>query len=386
MEDDRLENVRAEKVMVPKWVRGEERAAIVAPIARPVHLLALGGSVATPPGGITAEVIVVSSFAELEAKAANVAGKIVLYDTPLPPYGPKGAGYGETVQFRSNGPARASKLGAAAALVRSVTATSLRSPHTGATRFEEGAKPIPAAALSVEDTALIARLAKTDRVEVHLELGARMEGEAESANVIGELVGREHPEEIVLIGAHLDSWDVGQGAHDDGAGCATVMEALHVLRALDLVPRRTIRAVLYTNEENGLRGAIAYAKDHAAEAKLHVAAIETDSGGFKPIGFRVEAKGSYFEEAALLAGMLAPIGAGAVIEGHAGADVSTLKDAGVPLLGLEVEGSRYFDYHHSEADTLDKVSPEELRLDVAAMAAMAYAIAEQPARFGQNQR
>jgi carboxypeptidase Q len=376
MTADGLTTVHEEPVMVPHWERGEERGAIVRPIARDLRLLALGGSVGTPKGGITARAIIVRTYEELEKLADRVKGKIVVFDNPMPPYGPEGAHYGETVVFRASGAARAGKLGASAVLVRSVTARSLRSPHTGATRYDPSVPPIPAAAISTEDSAMIARIARSGReVEIHLELGARMLGDVASANVVGEIAGRELPEESVLIGAHLDSWDVGQGAHDDGSGCAAAIEALSILHRLHLVPRRTVRAVLFTNEENGLRGALAYAKAHASD-KIR-AAIEMDSGGFRPIGFDVETEGA-IDRVRDVAALLAPIGAAQVRKGHSGSDVGQLKDTGAALIGLSVEGSRYFDYHHSEADTLDKVDPKDLELDAAALAVMAFVLAEDP--------
>jgi hypothetical protein len=381
MKAERVENVHAEPVQVPHWVRGEEHGELVRPFSRKLHLLALGGSIGTPAGGITAPIVVVRTYDELEKLGDRVKGKIVVFDNPMPPYGPEGAHYGETVVFRSSGAARAAKLGAIGVLIRSVTARSLRSPHTGATRYDPGVRPIPAAALSTEDAAMLARLWRSSAdVAVKIELGAKMLADVESANVVGEVVGTTLPDEAVILGAHLDSWDVGQGAHDDGAGCTTLMEALALLERLHLHPKRTIRAVLFTNEENGLRGAQAYAKAHAND-KL-VAAIEMDSGGFKPVGFDLEPTKTTTASSVLavikpLGALLESIGASRVALGHSGADVGALKDRPVPLLGLVVDGSRYFDYHHSEADTFDKVDAKDLARDVAAMAVMAYALADQ---------
>ena len=280
-----------EKVMVPHWVRGVEDAAIVAPVARPLHLIGLGGTIPTPNGGITAPVVVVHDWADLESKQAAVKGAIVLYDVPMPAYTVEhGSGYGETVEFRWNGASRAAKLGAVAVLVRSVTAHSLRLPHTGGMGYEDGTPKIPGAAITVEDSAMIARLAAVGPVNVHLHLESESLPEAPSANVIGELRGREKPDEIVVIGGHIDSWDVGQGAHDDGAGCVIAMQAITLLRQLQLVPRRTIRVVLFTNEENGLHGGKAYAEAHKDELAKTVLAVESDSGGFAPRGFSLQAK------------------------------------------------------------------------------------------------
>ncbi|MBA3454389.1 MAG: M20/M25/M40 family metallo-hydrolase, partial [Deltaproteobacteria bacterium] len=276
-------DTRTEKVMVPHWVRGTEDVALVTPVARPLRVLGLGGSVSTPKGGITAPVVVITSFAELDAKAASIKGAIVLYDVALPPYSAdKGSGYGDVVPYRSRGASRAAKLGAVAVLVRSVTAHSLQTPHTGAMSYDPDQPKIPAASVTTEDAMLIARLAAQGPVTVRMKLESRQLPDAESANVIGELRGSEKPDEIVVIGAHIDSWDVGQGAHDDGAGCVTMMQALTVLKQLGLAPKRTIRVVLFTNEENGLRGATAYAKDHAAELPKTVFAVESDSGGYSP--------------------------------------------------------------------------------------------------------
>jgi Zn-dependent M28 family amino/carboxypeptidase len=379
MKDDGHEEVRAEPIKVPHWERGEESATLVSPRTAPIVMLGLGGSVGTPKKGLRAEVVVVSSKEELEQLGDAVKGKIVLFDVPMPKYDPKkGAGYGETVAYRTNGPVWAAKQGAVASLVRSVTATSLRSAHTGATRYDDAVAKIPAAAISVEDAALLHRLYDQGaRPVVELEMGARLLADADSANVIAELRGRELPDEVVVIGGHLDSWDVGTGAHDDGAGCVIAMQALTVLRALELRPRRTIRVVLYTNEENGVRGARGYGAAHAKEK--HVAAIESDSGAFAPWGFSA-AENTSAERVAYaerLATLLAPVGATTIIARGSGVDIEvSLRESGALLLGLGVDGSTYFDYHHSHADTLDKVDPKWLAWDIAAMAAMAWLLAE----------
>lgn len=377
MKDDGLD-ARAEKVMVPHWVRGTEDAAITAPVERPLKMLGLGGSVGTPKGGITAKVVVVESFDDLEAKAAQVKGNIVLYNVAMPPYSEtKGSGYGEVSQYRGKGPSRAAKLGAVAVLMRSVTAHSLRTPHTGALRYDDKLPKIPAAAITVEDALLIARLAAKDPVTVKLRMDAQTLPDAPSANVIGELKGKDKPDEIVVIGAHIDSWDVGQGANDDGAGCVIMMHALATLKQLGLAPRRTIRVVLFTNEENGLAGARAYAKDHEAELAKHVMALEADSGSFAPKGFSVETKDpKQVERYAEIAALLAPINATRVRAGGSGADLIPMVAAGVTGLGLDVDGKTYFDTHHTEADTLDKVDPKTLADSVAAVAVLAYIAAD----------
>jgi carboxypeptidase Q len=385
MKDDG-HDVRTETVMVPHWVRGIEAAEIAAPIARPLHVLGLGGTVGTPRGGITAPVVVVHDWNELDARRDAVKGAIVLYDVAMPKWTEdKGSGYGQTVEYRGRGASRAAKYGAVGVLMRSVTAHSLRTPHTGAMNYEEGVAKIPALAVTIEDSTLIARLAAQGPVTVHMRSDAQLLPDAPSANVIGELRGREKPDELVVIGGHIDSWDVGQGAHDDGAGSVTMMQALTTLRKLGLVPRRTIRVVLFTNEENGLRGGRAYLKDHAAEMASTVLAVESDSGGFAPRGFSIQARPELGDRARArvedIASLLRPIGATRVIAGHGGADIGPMASAGVTLAGLDTDGRTYFDVHHTEADTLDKVDPEALAADVAAVAAVAYVVADMPERL-----
>lgn len=379
MKDEGFE-ARAERVMVPHWVRGLEEATITAPVERKLHVIGLGGSVPTPKGGITAPVVVVKSFDDLEAKATQLRGAIVLFDVAMPAYSERGSGYGDVAPYRSKGPSRAAKYGAVATLMRSVTAHSLRTPHTGAMRYDEAQPKVPAAAITVEDSMLIARLAAQGPVTVKLRIDSQILPDAPSANVIGELRGQALPDEIVLIGAHIDSWDVGQGANDDGAGCVIMMQVLTTLKTLGLQPKRTIRVVLFTNEENGLRGAEAYAKDHAAELPKHVLALEADSGSFAPRGFSVETKDKdpkVVERYAQIAALLAPIGATRVRAGGSGADLIPLIPKGVVGLGLDVDGKTYFDTHHTEADTLDKVDPATLADSVAAVAVLAYVAADQ---------
>ncbi|NUO52881.1 MAG: M20/M25/M40 family metallo-hydrolase [Polyangiaceae bacterium] len=383
LEADGHQNVRAEKVMVPHWERGQESASIESPVKRPLAILGLGGTVGTKQGGITGEVLVVRSYEELERAGAKVKDKIVLFDVQMRAHDEeKGSGYGDAVTFRASGPSRAAKLGAKAVLVRSLATASLSTPHTGATRFDDGVVKIPAAAIATEDAALLARLAEKGAVSVRLSLGAKQHKDAASANVVAELVGKEKPDEIVLIGAHLDSWDIGQGAHDDGAGCVIMMQALTTLRTLGLVPRRTIRVVLFTNEENGLAGAKAYAADHAAEVSKHVLGIEADSGGFAPWGFNVEVpkehEGRATERVKAIADLLGPAFTLKVAAHGSGADLIPLVKAGVPGVGYVTQGAKYFDYHHSAADTLDKVDANELADGVAVVAAFAYVVADMP--------
>ncbi len=391
MKADGHENVRIEPVMVPHWVRGRESAEMVAPRHAKLTMLGLGGSVGTPPEGITAEVEVVHDEEELDALGAGARGKIVLFNNAMPPYDPEaGAHYGHTVRFRSNGPQLASAHGAVAVLVRSVTAHSLNTPHTGATRYGDAAVRIPAASVTVEAATLIARLrARGETVRVNLKMEARTLPDAPSGNVIGELRGSTHPEEIVVIGGHIDAWDVGTGAHDDGCPCIFAMEAITVLRKMNLRPRRTIRVVLWTNEENGLRGGRAYADDHADELANHVAAIEADSGAFEPRGYSIDCQDEdrmlvAAEQMRDLTQLFESIGATDVRTGFSGVDLGPMKPAGVVLMGHRVEGSTYFDYHHTPADTLDKVDPDALSRNVAVMATTAYVLADMPGRLGDR--
>ncbi len=392
MNSEGQENVRREKVMVPHWVRGRESATIVKPHEMRMAMLGLGGSVGTPSAGITAPVEVVVNEEELESLGSGAKGKIILFNYPMPPYDPqRGSGYGKAVRFRTNGARLASVHGAVACLVRSVTANSLHTPHCGAMRYGDAKVKIPAAAVSIEDAETIAGLRRRGvEVVVNLKMEAKTYPDAESANVIGELRGTTWPDEVVVIGGHIDAWDVGHGAHDDGGGCVIAMDAINILRKLKLIPKRTIRVVLWTNEENGLRGGKAYARDHADELKNHVAAIESDSGVFAPRGYSVQCHDKDREHLAAeqmraILSLLQPIGLMTVTTGYSGADISPMGPANVVLMGHRVEGSKYFDYHHSPADTIDKVDRDDFSRNVAALATVAYVLADMPLRIGDKE-
>ena len=371
-------DARAERVMVPHWIRGAEEAEIVAPVSQRLVATALGGSDPTPEAGMTADVVEVSSFDELKALGeARVRGRIVLFNKAITAAGM--GGYGAVSPLRTKGAVEAARLGAVASLVRSLGTYSLRIPHTGAMDYDPGVPRIPAAAVTAEDGDLIHRLLVSgDPVRLRLRLTCRTLPDVESANVVADLRGREKPDEIVVLGAHLDSWDLATGAIDDGAGVAMVMETLRLLKSLGLTPRRTVRGVLFMNEENGLRGAKAYAQAHAGELEKHVAALECDSGAARPQGFDVWAGPGGLETAGAIAGLLKTMGADTVTAGSGEADISEMKGASVPLLGLSVDATHYFDWHHSAADTLDKVKPEELASGAAAVAVMAYVLADMP--------
>ena len=376
-------DVRNERVMVPVWVRGNERARLVSHNNQKIVLTALGGSVATPADGIMADIVRVTSFEELQALGhKGVRGKIVFYDNPmdleLVRAGRAFESYGKAVVFRGVGASRAAEFGAVAALIRSVASDSLRTPHTGSLRYDVKQPKIPAAAMTVEDAMLVSRLiGKGERVRMHLVLTPKTQPDVASANVIAEIRGSERPDEIVLIGAHLDSWDLGTGAIDDGSGVAMVLEAMRVYKELGIQPRRTIRCVLFMNEENGLNGARTYFNDHKAEVDKHIAAIETDAGSSMPQSFLTTLADKALVEFAKRATVLERVGAARFTTAkQTGADTSFLVDAGVPGFSLVPEATKYFHYHHTPADTLDKIDPAELAQNTAAVATLAYLIAD----------
>jgi carboxypeptidase Q len=376
MTRDGLENVHAEKVMVPKWVRGNESAEILRPARQTLAMLGLGDSVGTPRDGIEADVFIVHGFDELEAHGPELRGKIVLINGAF-------TNYDESSRYRRAGAARAARHGALAVLVRSIGPDGLRLPHTGALDYPAGVSRIPGAAVSSEDADLMERMAsRGDRIVVRLKMEAHREPDVESANVVGELRGRERPDEIVVVSGHLDSWDVGAGATDDGGGCIVAWEALRVMKKLGLRPRRTVRVVLWTNEENGGRGGLAYRDLHRGELGRHVAMIEADNGVFRPLGFGFSGSDSARQTLAAIASLLAPIGASDVLHGGDGADITpSTREGHIPGLSLEVDGSKYFLIHHTQADTIDKIDPVEMAKCAAAMAVMSYVIADAPARL-----
>ncbi|HTR02356.1 MAG TPA: M20/M25/M40 family metallo-hydrolase [Thermoanaerobaculia bacterium] len=372
-------SVRAEKVMVPVWVRTAESGEVTAPVSQKLALAALGGSVPTSPGGLEAEVLRITSFDQLEAKKSAVRGRIVFYDVPTERTR-DGSGYTKSVVYRSEGASHAAKLGALGVLVRSIGTDTNRLPHTGAVDYAGGAPTIPAAAVSIPDADLLAHLASLGGpVRVHFTLACGALPYAESANVVAEVPGREKPGEIVLLGAHLDSWDLGRGAIDDGAGCGIVIEAARQIAALPQKPRRTVRVVLYANEENGLAGGTTYVETHKTELARHVAALEADQGTGRPLGLSWRAGASAAPLFDQIAALLGPLDAGALtVGGEGGADISRLLTAGVPLVGLAQDASAYFDFHHTANDTFDKIVPRDLDRAAAAMAVAAWCLAETP--------
>jgi hypothetical protein len=392
-----LKNVVTPPVMVPHWVRGQESAALLAPIERPLHMLGLGMSIGTPPEGITADAVVVADFAELSNLGSKVNGKIVIFNAPY-------EGYGRTVAYRIAGASQAAKLGAVAVLVRSITPLAMQIPHTGTLQYSPDAPKIPAAAISIEDTLMLNRLqASGATLRVHLAMQAHMEADQQAANVIGEIPGSEHPEEIVVMGGHLDSWDVGQGAQDDGSGIMATLEAAALIQKLGLKPKRTLRVVFWVNEENGGRGGEAYLKWVGDQVKSHVAAIEMDEGAERPLGFGYGSfsgprrtmpgvppaapqaikpdQESSFKLCQEIAQLLAPIQATEVNQGGGGADIGPIVAQGVPSLSPTTTGEHYFDWHHTQADTVDKVNPTEFKKNTALLAVLAYILADMPGRL-----
>jgi Zn-dependent M28 family amino/carboxypeptidase len=379
--------VQLEKVMVPHWVRGEETAALVQfpgqaeDTTQKIVLCALGASVATPPEGITSEVVAVKNFDELKSlDREKVAGKIVLFNYPfdkqMAAKGRGGEAYGEAVVYRSDGPSAAARLGAVACLIRSVGGADYRLPHTGQTNYANDAPKIPAAAVTAEDADLIVDLVRQGPVKMKLVLTPQQLPDVESYNVIGDIKGSEDPEQVVIVSGHLDSWDLGTGAIDDGAGVAVSMEAANLIQKLHLKPKRTIRVIAWMNEENGSRGSKQYAKDHEREWGNHFAAMETDLGAGHPLGVNIKGKPEVKQMLAPVAAILQDSGAGILnLVEHCGADIEPLEKAGVPCFSPIQDSRFYFNYHHTAADTLDKIVPKKLAENSTVVAVAAYALA-----------
>src|SRR5436190_11966422 len=384
--------VQLEKVMAPHWVRGEETAALVQfpgqaeNTTQKIVLCALGASVATPGDGITAEVVVAKNFDELKALPRDkVAGKIVLFNYPfdkqMAAEGRGGEAYGEAVVYRGDGPSAAARQDAVACLIRSVGGADYRLPHTGQTKYADDAPKIPAAAATSEDADLIVNLVRQGPVKMKLILTPLQLPDVESYNVIGDIKGNEHPEQVIIVSGHLDSCDLGTGAIDDGAGVAVSMEAANLIQKLHLKPKRTIRVIGWMNEENGLAGSKQYGKDHEKEMSNHFAAMETDGGADHPIGLNIKGKSEVKKMFAPVAAILQESGAGMLnLVEHCGADIGPMEKAGVPAFSPIQDSRFYFNYHHTAADTLDKIVPKELAENSAVVAVLAYALAnmEQP--------
>ncbi len=370
MHQDGFDVVKGEPVKVPAWVRGAESARLIKPFKKDLAMLGLGGSVGTPKHGIRSEVVVVDSFAELETIKDKVKGKIVLFNAPF-------TSYGETVQYRYKGASEAAKYGAVASLIRSVGSSTLYTPHTGMMAYTKDIPRIPHAALTIEDAIMLNHQQKSgEKIVIQLKMAARTEPNRWSRNIVADLKGSENPDEIVVVGGHIDSWDVGQGAHDDGGGCIAAWGAIRLIKELGLQPKRTIRCVLWTNEENGGKGNKAYRDMHRDELDNHVLAIESDGGVFSPKGFGFSGSEPAWKIVEEIHELLEPIGANIISKGGRAADVTPLNDEGVPVMSLKVDGSKYFWYHHTNADTFDKIDFNEFNRCVAAMAIMAFVVAD----------
>ncbi len=373
MKKDGLENVHTERVMVPKWVRGNESLEITNPPHHVVPMLGLGGSIATPPAGIEADVIAVANSDELTKRSSEVKGKIVLFNVPY-------TNYGETVAYRSGGASMAARLGAVASLVRSVGPMGLRTPHTGGMNYADGVEKIPTAAIPAEDANRIQRLLNRGvKVRLKLKMEAKFDPDVESFNVVGEIRGSEKPEEIVLAGCHFDSWDPGTGASDDAVGCIVTWEAARLMKKLNIRPKRTVRIVLFTNEENGMRGGNGYRDQHAMEATNHIMSVESDSGVFQPARLGFSGSEAARKLIADIGTLLAPIGMSEITGGGGGADIGPISTLGkVPMMAYGGDATKYFTIHHTPADTVDRIDPKEVSIAAASLTTMIYVVADMP--------
>lgn len=369
---DGLENVHGEEAMIPHWVRGEESAVLLQPRYHKLPVLGLGYSTGTGSEGIKAEVIVVKSFDELDKRASEVPGKVVVYNQDY-------INYGVTVQYRLLGAARAAKHGAVASLIRSVASLSIDSPHTGMQFYQEGIPKIPTACISVEDAEMMWRMSvRGENIVVFLNMSAQNLPPVISRNTIAEIKGTEYPEQVVLVSGHLDSWDVGQGAMDDGGGAFISWQALSLIKQLNLRPKRTLRLVLWTAEEFGGVGAQAYYDKHKAEADNFDLVMESDEGTFTPTGLLFSGSESARKIMAEIMTLLKPINASALDSGGGGTDIGPWMEAGVPGASLKNDNDRYFYFHHSNGDTMTVQDPTAMNLCSAVWAVVCYTVADYP--------
>ncbi|XP_012994667.2 carboxypeptidase Q isoform X1 [Esox lucius] len=370
LRENGLENVHLEPVKIPHWVRGEESAMMLHPQNHTLAILGLGSSVATPKGGIEAEVLVVESFEELKKRAKEASGKFVTFNQPF-------VSYGKTVQYREFGASEAAKVGAVATLIRSVTPFSINSPHTGWQDYQEGVKKIPTACITVEDAVMMARMAKRgQKIVVRLTMNAQTFPDVDSFNTVAEIIGSEHPEQVVLLSGHLDSWDVGQGAMDDGGGALISWEALSLLKDLGLRPRRTLRTVFWSAEEQGGVGAQQYFQLHKVNISNFNLVMESDMGTFTPLGLQFTGSTQARAIMAEVMKLLKPINTTNLEEHAEGTDIEMWMDAGVPGASLHVADSKYFWFHHTNGDTMSVQNPVEMNLCSALWAVVAYVVAD----------
>ncbi len=374
-----LDSVWLQPCMVPHWVRGEREIVRIASSAMgslDLNALALGNSVGTGGAGISAEIIEVMELDDLEKLGSAVEGKIVFFNRPFDTTKLNTfAAYGGAVDQRAYGPSEAARYGAIGVVIRSMASGLNDVPHTGGLAYKENLPEIPAVAISTNDAEVLGRLLQQGSVSVYIRTTCQKYSDKLSYNVIGEIRGNEFPDEIILVGGHLDSWDVGEGAHDDGTGCVQSMDVLHLLKAANYRPKRTIRCVLFMNEENGLMGGRTYGKEAKRKGEFHLVAIESDRGGFTPRGFTVDGEKEVFSkkfpQLQPWLTLLEPYGL-RIKKGGGGADISPLKNQGTLLIGYEPDSQRYFDYHHTEADVLETVNKRELELGAAAMTSLVY--------------
>jgi len=388
MRREGLENVRAEPVMVPNWIRGRESVTLLDPTPRELVMAGYGNSVGTPPEGIRAEAIVVASFEELEARRDEARGRIVVYSPPWTPFAHDEAweNYLKLREFRISGHAVAARLGAVAVLLRSIYPPHARQAHTGALTYKDGVPRIPSAALSPEDALMLERIHRRgQRIELHLVMSARAEPDVESANVVGEIVGREFPNEVVVLGCQYDSWDNGTSSLDDGCGAVVVWEPLRIMSRLGIRPRRTIRTVLFTNEENGGSGGIGYRDRHRATLPDHVAMLEADSGVMPPMHMRISGTPAAIGIVRGVDPLIENLGLGPTqtpVRIGTAEDIHASVEAGdIPSLTLQGNNETYSVYHHAAGDMLEAVPPIELARATAAVAVVAYVLAEMPERL-----
>lgn len=379
MEDYGFQKVFLQDVMVPHWVRGAKEEAYIenGKVKTKVPIAALGGSVATPALGVKAEVIEVKTFDELKALGeAKVKGKIVLFNRPMDPKKiDTFEAYGGAVGQRGNGASEAAKYGAVGAIVRSMTTLQDDNPHTGGMRYAPGIPMIPTAAISTNGANLLSKLIKENpKLKFYFKQNCETLADAPSHNVVGEIRGTEKPDEIIVIGGHLDSWDLAEGAHDDGSGCVQAIEVLRAMNALGIKPKRTIRAVMFMNEENGLRGGTKYADLAKQNNEKHIAALESDDGGFTPRAFGMVGTTAQIAKVEVYKKLLSPYGIAEIGRGAGGADIGPLGNSGTLLIGFKPDSQRYFDYHHAQNDRLEAVNERELQLGAASMAALVYLI------------
>ena len=381
MEDLGFDNVFLQEVMVPHWERGEPEIARVINSKKygtvELDITALGNSVGTGAEGVLANVIEVTDFLELlKMGEPMIKGKIVFFNRRMDPKSINTfAAYGMAGDQRRAGPSEAAKFGAKAVIVRSLTQGIDDHPHTGGTRYQDENQKIPAVAISTEDAEFLSDLLRNEpNVNLYLRSNAKMNEDKLSHNVIGELRGSNNPYEYIAIGGHLDSWDLAEGAHDDGAGCVQSIEVLRALKAIGYKPKRTLRAVMFMNEENGLRGGREYAKQAEVKNEKHIAAMESDRGGFTPRGFTLDMDERSLEKIRGWKELFEPYKIFEFESGGGGADIGPLKSQNVPLIGFKPDDQRYFKYHHTPIDTFDKVDERELHMGAATMAALVYLI------------